>query len=165
MGTDGCTQRGGKYQHAGNLSVLDGARRRRWTARWEMYYSRGSSQLHWYGDNINHPTKSSPTSSVTVVPSSTAAAAGRRHAEGHSEEKMSRGTKSACGTSCSLPGPQSSRHRTSQFCIDKAFKHELNHIGTQLIGNVEAECELTSFDRSHDRHSTDSGIPLTISDL
>ena len=47
-----------------------------------------------------------------------------------------------------LPGPQSSRNRTSQFCIDKAFKHEFNHIGTQLIGSVEAECESTSFDRS-----------------
>ena len=48
-----------------------------------------------------------------------------------------------------LPGPQSfSRHRTSQFCIDKAFKHELNHIGTQFIGNVKAECESTGFDQS-----------------
>jgi hypothetical protein len=141
VGTDGCTQREGRYQHVGNLSVLDGARRQRRTALCGMYYMQGSSQFDWYP-----LLRAVPRSKVTVttVPS-TVAAAGRHHAEGHLEEKMSRGTKSACGAKC-----RSSRAPiiSSQFCIDKSFKHELNHIGMQLIGNAEAQCKLMSFDRS-----------------
>ena len=149
MGTDGCTQRGGKYQLARNLSVLDGARRRRRTARCEMYHPQGSSQLHWYGDG--HPTKSSPSSSVTAVPSSTAAIAADITLKAIQKKKCQGERRVRVERDAGFPGPQSfSRHRTSQFCIDKAFKHGLNHIGTQFIGNVEAECESTSFDQSGD---------------